>query len=185
MDPVLKTGDILEIIPYNELPRKGDIVVFHSPPDNTKIVHRIISITGDKIFTKGDNNRNRDTSVISQQNILGRVIYARRGKRRISIGYGVSGRSWAFFASKNSLLKYRLLNPVYSWLSDRGYFNKLFPLIKNTSIFSFNKKNGKELGLFLGKKQIGYLPASGRKWLIKPPFRLFIDEKLLPLKADA
>jgi len=51
----------------------GDVIVFTLNKNKEYIVHRIISINGSKIFTRGDNNSSIDKTIIDSKNIIGRV----------------------------------------------------------------------------------------------------------------
>ncbi len=82
MYPTLKINDIIVVknVPIDDI-QIGDIIVFKSPLNpQTPIVHRVINIIedvgGTKIFiTKGDNNPTPDPWTVSEDLILGKVIY--------------------------------------------------------------------------------------------------------------
>ncbi len=82
MYPTLKINDIIIVknVPIDDI-QVGDIIVFKSPLNpQTPIVHRVINIIedvgGSKIFiTKGDNNPTPDPWTVSEDLILGKVIY--------------------------------------------------------------------------------------------------------------
>jgi hypothetical protein len=50
-------------------------------------------------------------------------------------------------------------------------------------ILTFDRPGGRELHLFMGRRLIGRRPAGKASWLIKPPYRLFVEEFDLP-EAD-
>jgi signal peptidase len=79
MEPALKTGDIVvvkKIIP--ESIKEGDVITFQVAED-VIITHRvkeIVAAAGGVVFkTKGDANKIEDGSLISEQQLLGRVIF--------------------------------------------------------------------------------------------------------------
>jgi len=82
MYPTLKINDIIIVknVPIDDI-KIGDIIVFKSPLNpQTPIVHRVINIIedigGSKIFiTKGDNNPTPDPWTVSEDLILGKVVY--------------------------------------------------------------------------------------------------------------
>ncbi|MFA5411391.1 MAG: signal peptidase I [Candidatus Omnitrophota bacterium] len=186
MDPVLKAGDILEVIPYHKRKlRRGDVIAFSSPLHGNKVAHRIVSIRGEEIFTKGDNNKTADCWVLSPADILGRVAYAARGKRRVPVCGWPARRLLPAIFRINCLIKFSfrfLFKPLYYWLSRKGHLRNLWPGAKKAQFFLFNKTNGRELQLFIGKERVGWLPPNNKKWFIKAPFRLFIDETTLPVE---
>lgn len=77
MRDTLSRGDIVIIKKGNNNLKVGDIIEFHS--DNMLIVHRIVEIDNknNNIFysTKGDNNEYKDISLLTKENIKGKVIF--------------------------------------------------------------------------------------------------------------
>lgn len=76
MCPTIKYGACIayEDVSIGNL-KKGDIVVYIDFESGEKICHRVESIEGESIWTKGDNNRFRDRRIISDTNLLGLVTH--------------------------------------------------------------------------------------------------------------
>ena len=72
MEPELSVDDLLIVVP-SEGYEVGDVVVYQT--ERTAVVHRIVSINGDEIITRGDAN-DKDDDPISVNNIKGEVICA-------------------------------------------------------------------------------------------------------------
>lgn len=72
MEPELSVDDLLIVTPSDTY-EVGDVVVYQT--QRTAVVHRIVSINGDKIITRGDAN-NTDDDPITKENIKGKVIFA-------------------------------------------------------------------------------------------------------------
>ncbi len=72
MEPELSVDDLLIVVPSDSY-EVGDVVVYQTK--RIAIVHRIISINGDEIITRGDDN-DKDDDPISINNIKGKVVYA-------------------------------------------------------------------------------------------------------------
>lgn len=72
MEPELSVDDLLIVTPSDTY-EVGDVVVYQT--QRTAVVHRIVSINGDKIITRGDAN-NTDDDPIAKENIKGKVIFA-------------------------------------------------------------------------------------------------------------
>lgn len=184
MSPTLKSLDMLRVIPYDgRRIRPGDVVVFRPPGRSRKIAHRVISVDPGGIRTRGDNCLLADAWVLTPDSILGRVVYADRGKRRVRIHGGWRGRMWAFgprllVISKTALCL--LIRPMYRLLARSGLGRRLFPIESRTRIVRFNRSSGAELQLLLGQRVIATRSCETGRWNIKPPFRLFIDERTLP-----
>ena len=72
MEPELSVDDLLIVKPADAY-EVGDVVVFQT--QRTAIVHRIVSINGDEIITRGDANIS-DDDPITKANIKGKVVCA-------------------------------------------------------------------------------------------------------------
>lgn len=77
MEPTLQYGDYVVVKKSKEL-KEGDIIAFRNN-QGRMIVHRIVEKTfrdGQEVYrTKGDNLDEADTWVITQDNIIGIVLY--------------------------------------------------------------------------------------------------------------
>lgn len=184
MNPIFKAGDRLRIISYDlGKIRAGDVVVFVSPEDGSKVVHRVISVNSDGIRTRGDNSYHEDAWVLSREHIIGRVVAAQRGNRRRRVFGGPLGRLFAASVRVIRAIDSRvcsLLRPAYEELAKGGIFFRLLPAQTRPRVVSFDRAAGKELQLLMGRRVIGrWLPGMSR-WHIRRPFRLFVDEASLP-----
>ena len=73
-----------------------------------------------------------------------------------------------------------LLRPGYRRLATDGTFRRWLPDQMKPRVISFNRGEGTELHLFMGRRVIGrWLPGKSG-WNIRRPFRLFVDEESLP-----
>lgn len=72
MEPELSVDDLLIVKPADAY-EVGDVVVFQT--QRTAVVHRIVSINGDEIITRGDANTS-DDDPITKANIKGKVVCA-------------------------------------------------------------------------------------------------------------
>jgi signal peptidase len=184
MNPIFKSGDRLQIAPCNlEEIRVGDVVVFISPEDGSKVVHRVISVNLDGIRTRGDNCNHEDDWVLRRENILGRVVSAQRGNRRRRIFGGTVGRLLAVTVrgihAMDSRVSY-LLRPAYNELAKVSIFTRLLPAQMRPRVISLKRAAGEELQLLMGRRVVGRWPPGKNGWHIRRPFRLFVDEKYLP-----
>ncbi|NIO04878.1 MAG: hypothetical protein GTN74_09750 [Proteobacteria bacterium] len=184
MNPTLRAGDRLEVNPYEGRKiRPGDVIVFLSPENGSKISHRVVSTGPDGVRTRGDKNSQIDPWVIRTDQILGQVICAERGNIRRWIFGG-----WMGIMSATAVRTLRrvdssmssLLYPAYDWLSRSGIFGRLLPGQRKTRVVSFNRPAGRELQLHMGEWVIGKWMPHRRQWQIRRPFRLFVDEASLP-----
>jgi signal peptidase I len=71
MSPFLRRGDTVFIVSCNNY-EVGDVIAYmHWEKSIT--VHRIIRITNNLIYTKGDNNLEEDNYYLTENNIIGKV----------------------------------------------------------------------------------------------------------------
>ena len=184
MNPTLKVGDGLTVIPYeDENIRIGDVVVFRSSESDRYIVHRVISVDSRGIRTKGDNNNKVDSWILHPEDIVGRVTSAQRGNKSIIIHGGTHGRLLApmlWTIKRVKIVINRILSPVYQILIRMNFLKGILSRLISTQILYFKRPNGIEMQLIMGRWVIGRYSPVGSRWIIRRPFRLFVDEKSLP-----
>ena len=184
MNPTLKAGDVLRVVPYQGRKiRVGDIVVFYPAGEERQVVHRVVSIDfRGRVRTRGDNNLNIDHGVLTADGIIGRVVSLERGKKVISVCGGNWGNLngallWA--AKRINPVISKVLHPAYHRLARTGIFrNILSPWVKPRILY-FNRPAGTEMQLVIGSWMIGRRFAGQNRWRIRRPFRLLVDEDLL------
>jgi signal peptidase I len=189
MNPTLKTGDRLNVEPYDKTKiHIGDVVVFMPPGQGYNVVHRIIYADPEEVRTRGDNNGSVDPWTLKPEDIIGRVISIQRLGVDMEVHGGTRGRMiapalWMWKRIKLSI--FRTLHHPYQWLVKSGVFKKILPRNIKMRILSFQKPHGVEMYLLMGDLIVGkYLPLY-RSWRIRRPFRLFIDESSLPERTTA
>lgn len=184
MNPTFRSGDLLQVIPYQG--RKiqcGDVIAFLSPGERQRIIHRVTSVNSNGITTRGDNSNQIDPWVFTSAHVEGRVAYARRGNRGWEVAGGSMGRFSAGLVRAIRLLNSGIsvfLRPAYHWMARTGILRQLLYPVITTRIVSFNRPEGREFQLLLGRLVIGWLPPAGTTWRIRRPFRLFVRESSLP-----
>jgi len=188
MNPALKPGDRLQVIPCNgQKVRRGDVIVFVPPGGESRIVHRVVSIDSEGIKTRGDNNFVLDQWVLSPKLILGRVASVKRGKKRRRIFGGLMGQLYHSVVRAINLCNSSvsaILRPSYDWLARSGIFRRCMPAQMRPRVISLNRAAGTELQLHLCRHVIGKWLPGHKGWHIRRPFRLFVDEGSLPENPD-
>ncbi len=71
MEPSINMGELI-IVKEKSNYNRGDIITYYD--GNIFVTHRIVEISDNSYFTKGDANNERDIG-ISEDNIIGNVIY--------------------------------------------------------------------------------------------------------------
>ena len=184
MNPALKPGDRLDTVPYDRQKiRRGDVVVFTSPADGSKVVHRVVSVDSKGIKTRGDNCNRVDPWVLSTDKIVGRVISVQRRNRRRRIFGGYLGR--VFTGTARALITLDLgasflLRPFYDRLARSGILRCWVPTWTKPRVIEFSRYGETELQLLMGRWVIGRRLPGMARWNIRRPFRLFVDEDSLP-----
>jgi hypothetical protein len=184
MKPTFRDGDGLTVEPYGCRKRRvGDIVVFKNPENDKKIIHRIVSIRKRGIRTRGDHNAQLDPWVLGPGEIIGKVVFAWRGNRRIRVWNGLAGHIQAL--AFRTCVKMDdwvscLLHPCYRWLSGKGLVRRLMGGNSRIRILPIQRPDGVEYQLLFKNRQIGRRRPGSSTWEIKRPYRLLIDESTLP-----
>jgi signal peptidase I len=184
MHPTVKAGDLLFLkSPGKFTPVRGDVIVFLLPGTKECIIHRIVGVSRAGLRTRGDNNSSADPWIVQSPWIIGKVIGVERQARRLPIRGGACGYTRSCLVRLHkSLLKTlsRALSPAYQLLARGGHVSRIIPLQKRMRIISLKRPQGTELRLILGRLVVGRLPAGKEQWLIRRPFRLWVDESTLP-----
>lgn len=87
--------DYVTIVPLVAPPVAGDIVLFHDPPRNRYVMHRVWQVKGDNALTWGDNCLGVD-GWIPMKEIWGKALQVERGGRTIRMN-ARRGMLWASF----------------------------------------------------------------------------------------
>ncbi len=184
MNPTLKAGDQLRVVPYdNKRIHVGDVVIFQAPEGKRLVTHRVVSVGSQGVRTRGDNNNNTDSWVLRPEEITGRVVSARRGSKSISICGGRSGLIYAstlWTIKRINLTTSRILHPAYHRLATSGIFRRALPHGTEPRVFCFTRPDGVEMQLLMGRWIIGRRRPGREQWQMRRPFRLFVDETSLP-----
>ena len=184
MNPTLKAGDGLFVVPYgNRKIRIGDVVVFSYPERSHKVVHRVVAVNSQGVRTRGDNNINIDPWVLLPEDIIGRVVSTQRKSKSLPIHSGARGIITALALwplTRVILTVTRILHPVYHMLAGSGIFIKFNWFLPKTRVLSFHRPGGTEYHLLMRNRVIGRRLPGKDQWQIARPFRLFIDETSLP-----
>jgi len=183
MRPTVKVFDVLHVRPYSGRKiRRGDVIVFTPPGSCAAVVHRVISYDEGLIATRGDNNDRADSYSVAAEHVIGQVAYAQRSKRLRRIFGARVGRLVGWAMRMRRVMAQRvcsLFMPMYHRAARSGVFRWWVPRGAKTRIVAFESHGETQLQLYLGRLCIGkFVPELGA-WLIRPPFKLFVDEERL------
>lgn len=183
MYPKLRESDMLRIYTGSKyLPSKGDIILFEHPDNKNPIVHRIIEIEEDRIYTKGDNSHEPDPWVLTQADIKGTVIQIWRNRKTIHIlkDKGLQRKKNIHQLLLNIIWPiYLYLKPIYKSATLNGIFYNLLPYRLKPRPVIFTSNNNAILYLIFNKINVARYDRSQKKWFIKPPFRFMISRECM------
>jgi signal peptidase I len=184
MRPLLRPGDRIRFVPCRvEEVRRGDVIIFISPGQDERIIHRVDSTGPEGIRTKGDANPFRDTGNLRQEDIVGRAVSVERNGKVTPVTGGIAGRMLAALIRafrKSDHLASHVLNPCYRGLARSGLFRALLPAALRPRVITFERDGAREMQLVIRSRIIGRRPAGADSWTIRRPFRIFVDEQALP-----
>ena len=165
----------------------GDVVVYggaNYQNESDKLAHRVVAVVPDGLVTRGDNNTYNDTTLVTAENLVGRVTHVQRnGKRRLVYGrrrgllrariLHVRHRIW-------KLIKYMGCRP-YRWLLNSSLIDRLW----QPSVMKVRLKT--ENGLLVkyvceGKTVACWWPKENR-FYCRIPYDLVIRREDLPQQA--
>jgi hypothetical protein len=179
MHPTLFEADLLEIGQPSRI-CVGDVILFVSKEN--LVVHRVVGIASEGISTRGDNNNDDDPELVAPENVVGIVVSAWRGQLWRRIYGGRIGQIYQFILCGQQRL-YRecrsSLAHSYTAASQLG-LPSLIEQFYRPRIVQFNRNDDIDFCLMLGGHIIGHYCQSSNCWQIHPPFRLLVDEAILP-----
>jgi len=186
MQPTFREGDELLVIPLGEtLPQKGDVIAFNLPGEDRTIVHRVEVAGEGGIRTRGDASGSPDSWILQPSVIRGRAEFVRgdRGWRRVRSGR--AGKMVAYSVTIRRQVRALIgpaLNPVYRALSSSRLMKRLGSTLP-TRLIVYQRPQGPEYQIRLFGITIGRCLPGRKRWRIRTPFRLVVDENNLPVSA--
>jgi SynChlorMet cassette protein ScmC len=184
MNPTLREPDLLEVVPYDDRQVcAGDVIYFEPPEGEREIVHRVVRVTPDGIRTRGDNSPTDDPYRLRTAHIIGQVVAAQRGSKQRRIAGGRRGTLLGYVARARRAANRgisRLLHGAYHALAGSGLFRRLPPLRLRPRLVVFQSNRERTFKLVMGRREAGRYDNGRRRWIIRRPFRLFVDESRLP-----
>lgn len=188
MNPTLREPTIMEIVPYDNRPvRVGDVVYFLHTGADEAVVHRVVWMTPAGMATRGDNNSHDDTLLLQFHDIAGRVVAAWCGRKRRSIVGGQMGwviSRWLRWRRVLNRGVSRLLHPLYGFLACWGGISRWLPVSCRPRVVVFQVQERAQYWLLLGRQVIGRYDEREQHWQIQRPFRLLVDERMLPRQQE-
>ena len=184
MYPTLLPGDELVVVKSYRL-HIGDIIGYRL--ENRNMIHRIVKINHDMIYTKGDNNLIIDLHPITKKNIIGKLIKVRRRGKTITINNGfagfLTGRKCQLTNKMNKLVLSTFIKSVTGFKPIVCLSNKIGQLFLNRHLTIIKQKNNR-FNIYCGKTYCGYYDVNGEQIRFRNRFKLFFSEKQLQKKIN-
>jgi len=186
MLPTLRQPELLEVVPYGDEqpgPFIGDVICFFAPEKNYRVVHRVVSTSGDGVVTRGDNNPSNDPYTLTEQEIIGRVDFAwRNGERRKIPGRFQGAVTHRTLQARKKMLRLiapgiRAARPVATVTRS---LPRYFPHLMHQRVVLYTTRHRRILRLFFRRKSVGEFDARRGIWTIQYPYALFVDSTKLP-----
>lgn len=167
MAPFFRTGDRLALEPCGpEDPLPGDVIVFERAGLGL-VSHRVVSVTGHGVLTRGDANRGPDPWTVPQSDILGRVVLQRGRRRTRAVPRGFSGaiegRISACIASVVRVSR-QGVSPIYRRVAKTPLFRRALLTFKQPRTLLIQRPAGEEHLLFLGQTLVAKRSAISNSW---------------------
>ncbi|MCD4735757.1 MAG: signal peptidase I [Bacteroidales bacterium] len=74
MSPTLEVKELVHIQNLEIDPKQGDIIMFETKEATMPVIHRIYSVSGNEIMTKGDASELTDKWILNKEQIKGKAI---------------------------------------------------------------------------------------------------------------
>lgn len=200
MHPTIKEGDILSVSPVDPASlQPGDVIIYTvgkiAGKNKHAVTHRIVSVREKGLVTRGDNNLSADGTIVPFDRVVGRAEWVKRGTVLRRVKGGRAGRNTAFLLA----VKLRIQKGVLKLIKPAVFFFFGFKAVRRTTsilmgfglgraaahgeyrVYRYENKNGVRLTLFLGNRVIGTFEPNAKRWKVKQPYRLFIDDSNLPV----
>jgi hypothetical protein len=180
MHPTLREPEMLEVLPCREQPiRRGDVVFFPGEAPANLLVHRVIAIRPEGIVTRGDNCRRADVFITPHHAVIGRVEASWRGNRRRKVTGGYPGLIRHYVLRLVRLLRNAAVpccGSLYRTLAAKGWVARCLPAMLRPKVVRFEKRGETVLRILFRGKVIGRYDNRLRRWVIRRPFRLLVNE---------
>jgi len=183
------SGDYLtlELVVLGDI-RVGDLIAYRldieQDRETRNIVHRVVSVIPGGLILRGDNNSKNDINVITEQEIIGRVVYLERnGKtRRVSNGMiGMLRGRVLYLINGSRRVVWRLILRTgfrpYRWFRRKGLIRYVWnpPLTRIT----LHTEHGPVIKYSVrGRTVVWWYPESGR-YQCRRPYDLLVPRESL------
>jgi signal peptidase I len=190
MLPILHPGDELWAEPadFTDL-GVGDVLVYQAEHLQRPVVHRIVRIEDQTVYTRGDNCGMDDPAAVKSGDILGRVVTFRRGGTWRSMPRCGPSRKFLFLKSSIQVIRSALAPAVHLILSIIAALpgaRRMFNLAGRPTVIELGAPQAKSWKLLYQGRIIGFRNRTVDQWQIRTLYRPFIaveklDDDLSPM----
>lgn len=161
----------------------GDVVVFRgtkkNSDDDCEWVHRVVDAFDRKFITRGDHNSYNDFGFLTNENMVGRVDFVLRDKKKRAVWNGQLGYWWARCLHLRQPLLYllgRFLGNYYQWLREKKILAQYWHL-KLSKLYLWSEE-GLIIKYVLHGRTIAIWQPEQKRFDCRKPFDLVIPSPL-------
>jgi len=179
MQPKFKPGQLLYVSPILRDLTLGDVIIFQGRTKDDYVVHRVVRMQKNKIFTRGDNNPVEDPDPITPDQVLGIIRSADYNGSFAVVRGGRIGYFYLRFQSTLSAIKgwlLRIFYPFYALLKASKFLPKIWhPEV--TKIF-VNSKNGNLVKFIHRGRVVATWYTTSNTFICRKPYNLVIPSPI-------
>ncbi|MBM4147805.1 MAG: hypothetical protein FJ224_01995 [Lentisphaerae bacterium] len=172
MFPVLREGDLLEVIPCADKPvRVGDVVAAVPSGSGGIVVHRVVSGVPGSLCTRGDACCGADPWTLDRTQVLGLVVKRWRGKEVKRVAGGVTGLLLAVSARSVCRIL-RAVTRTFRALALSDSVCRAVLFRRRPRIVRFGEGPNSTRKLMVGRRVVGWERAEDGRWRCSFPFEV-------------
>ncbi len=185
MEGIFSLGDrlIVETVPFTDL-RPGDIIVYQGlnhKGTEEELVHRVMGCLPNGLVVRGDNNPCADKTLVTENNLVGRVSHVVRDGKR----YPVRGKGFGLMRAR-ALYRWRYIwislwdvvrylgRGSYSCLRNSGLISRLWhPSIKKVQLMT---EDGTLIKFVYRNRTVAYYWPENGRFKCRKPYDLVLHQ---------
>jgi signal peptidase I len=166
----------------------GDVAIFISPLEEekgTRCIHRVVASIKTDFITRGDNNPKKDTTPLTQNNLIGRTCHFERNGRIHKVWNGRLGMMRAkVLHGRLHLIKVAkfFLRKPYRMLKKSGLVSKLWRPEINT--IHFETQDGPLVKYVHQGRTVASCWTDTNRWWFRRPYDFVVNPKTKEKEKD-
>ena len=173
-------GLVIAAVGFAEV-RCGDVVVFRArngAEESRDVVHRVIKLVSEGLFTRGDSNHFEDAEPVTAENLVGVVTQAQRGKSLLPVAGGWRGAWWARVRRLRGLVRWvlgRLARKPYHALRASGLVRRVWRPVVRVLVVRYD--HGPMAKVLVGGRTVASLNLTTGRFVCRKPYDLVLHRE--------